>query len=191
MGGCPGTSILEHSFDSAFQRGVFTLGEAATVGIANTSCGKCYVSIVSQGSASGSTRKNRDRIIKAITTPPFAELASKHKDALSWSYGGFGSRGQAPISSPLVIKQPNMKKQYAMEEVLKWYASKDIHIDRSRVFFFDDRGDNAAFFAGTGMNSRQISCSHREKNIGYCGATVAEIDASLGVHGCGWKKEEK
>mmetsp|Transcript_17603 Transcript_17603/g.48300 ORF Transcript_17603/g.48300 Transcript_17603/m.48300 type:complete len:807 (-) Transcript_17603:133-2553(-) len=187
-GRCPNASSVHHAFDSAFGGGMLTLSEAATIGIAQTQCRACYVSVVSQGPASGTTAINRARIIQALTTPVFAEFVKKHPETLTWDYGGFGRSGQKPAHSPFIVRQPNHLKQWAVEGVLEWYASKGVVIPRSSVFFFDDRGDNALYFGGTGMNARQISCGSREAGtksyLGFCGALTREIVLKRGVFDC-------
>merc|ERR1712232_487355 len=142
---CSNSTRIEKSRDSAFGGGVLTLGAAGSLGIAQTACRECYIGIVSAGAAAGTTKLNRAKFVQAITTTPFAELLAKHQDASSWSYGGFGKGGQRRITSPLVVKQPNSKKQYAVQGILDWYASKGISIDHGRVFFFDDLHEREGF----------------------------------------------
>lgn len=193
---CDGTSPMD-SYDWAFGGGQLTLSALSTTGVANTACAACYVGVTSRGTARGKTQvdmeKNRAALLKAITTKPFAELAEKHPDALKWSAGNrgwdksFSKLGYGPgrIHSPLVVWQLDRTKQWAIEGVLQWYASKGVQIARNRVFFFDDRADNALYFNGTGMNAHQISCSSRAAgNVGHCGARPEEITLTRGVRAC-------
>jgi hypothetical protein len=172
----------------------------SSVGVAATACAKCYVAITSRGWAQGTTKQNRATLLKAITTPPFAKLAEKHPDATKWTNGarswtksqtdmaGFAKNGYGPgrIHSPLVVWQYDKLKQWAIEGVLEWYASKGILIPRERVWFFDDRADNVQYFNGTGMNGRQISCAARDGgSVGLCGARPEEIELKPGITLCG------
>lgn len=191
---CHNASAMPHHTDSAFGGGEFTLSAASAAGIENTSCGMCYVGIVSHGTARGTTEKNRAALIRQLTTPPFAALVKKHPDGLRWVDGSntwpVGRYGYGPgkIRSPFVVRHGDRKKQWAVEAVLQWYASKGIIIERSRAFFFDDRADNALNFNGTGMNARQISCGSRDAGsaslVGYCGALPEEIVLEPGIHVC-------
>merc|ERR1712048_682414 len=86
----------------------------------------------------GHDGKKSGGLLNAITTPPFAKLAAQHPDALKWSNGarswtrsqtdvtGFAKHGYGPgrIHSPLVVWQYDKLKQWAIEGVLEWYASK-------------------------------------------------------------------
>mmetsp|Transcript_108319 Transcript_108319/g.305384 ORF Transcript_108319/g.305384 Transcript_108319/m.305384 type:complete len:479 (-) Transcript_108319:156-1592(-) len=190
---CAKTRPLSDSFDAAFGGGPFTLSALAASGVASTPCGACYVGIVSQGSAKGSTQKNRKTLVQAISTEPFRELAATHHDATRWSTGSLTwpakqlGYGPGHVRSPLVVRQGNAKKQWAVEGILEWYASKGVHIARSNVWFFDDRADNVLFFNGTGMNARQISCGSRDahrRKVGFCGAKPKEIELTPGVVTC-------
>merc|ERR1712151_726002 len=183
----------------AFGGGQLTLSALSTVGVAETACGACYVGITSRGQAQGTMAKNRASLLSAITTPPFAKLAAQHPDALKWSNGarswtrsqsdvtGFAKHGYGPgrIHSPLVVWQYDKLKQWAIEGVLEWYASKGVNIAREHVFFFDDRADNVQYFNGTGMNAHQISCASRASgNVGMCGARPEEIKLTKGITVC-------
>eukprot|EP00927_Polykrikos_kofoidii_P023937 TRINITY_DN21874_c0_g1_i1.p1 TRINITY_DN21874_c0_g1~~TRINITY_DN21874_c0_g1_i1.p1 ORF type:complete len:485 (+),score=61.33 TRINITY_DN21874_c0_g1_i1:67-1455(+) len=181
---CPDTSTFPHTRDAAYGSGPFTLSAVGTMGIAKTSCGVCYVGIISHGTVRGSSHVNRALLLAVLMTPPFASFAKHHPDALTWSHGGFSRQGPRNIHSPLVIGQPERFKQWSMESILGWYASKDVHILRERVYFFDDRADNVENFEGTGANARQISCDSREKRVGFCGARSNEIALPLGVFSC-------
>eukprot|EP00928_Gymnodinium_smaydae_P027222 TRINITY_DN21110_c0_g2_i1.p1 TRINITY_DN21110_c0_g2~~TRINITY_DN21110_c0_g2_i1.p1 ORF type:complete len:424 (+),score=50.05 TRINITY_DN21110_c0_g2_i1:58-1329(+) len=190
---CPNTKIIPSAYDSAFGGGHLTLSALSTLGLRKTACGACYVGIVSHGSARGDVE--REALIEAIMTDPFEALLQNNSDARRWSMGSntwpVGRLGYGPgrIHSPLVIRQGDMQKQWALEGILEWYASKGIKIERSRVWFFDDRADNALFFRGTGMNSRQISCGSRDAGgascCGYCGARPDEIQLLPGNIDCG------
>merc|ERR1712187_292209 len=196
---CPNTTTVNNTYDWAFGGGQLTLSALSSAGVAQTACAACYVGITSRGQAQGTMAKNRAALLKAITTPPFAKLAEQHPDALTWSNGarswtksqsdvkGFAKHGYGPgrIHSPLVVWQYDKLKQWAMEGVLEWYASKGVNIARERVFFFDDRADNVQYFNGTGMNAHQISCGARASgNVGMCGARPEEIKLSPGITVC-------
>eukprot|EP00927_Polykrikos_kofoidii_P023938 TRINITY_DN21874_c0_g2_i1.p1 TRINITY_DN21874_c0_g2~~TRINITY_DN21874_c0_g2_i1.p1 ORF type:complete len:496 (+),score=63.70 TRINITY_DN21874_c0_g2_i1:61-1488(+) len=181
---CPDASTYPHTRDAAYGSGPFTLSAVGTMGIAKTSCGVCYVGIISHGTVRGSSHVNRALLLAVLMTPPFARIAKHHPDALTWSYGSFTRQGPRNVHSPLVIGQPEKLKQWSMESILGWYASKDVHILRERVFFFDDKVENVENFEGTGANARQISCDSREKRVGFCGAKLNEIALTPGVFSC-------
>eukprot|EP00928_Gymnodinium_smaydae_P007878 TRINITY_DN12817_c0_g1_i1.p1 TRINITY_DN12817_c0_g1~~TRINITY_DN12817_c0_g1_i1.p1 ORF type:complete len:482 (+),score=116.59 TRINITY_DN12817_c0_g1_i1:205-1650(+) len=191
---CENTSMVSRAFDSAFGGGSLTLSALSTLGINETACGACYVGVVSHGTARGTTDLNRRTIINALMTPSFAEVVKNNSDATRWSIGSNGwsvyrfGYGSGRIHSPFVVKHGDTKKQWGVEGILEWYASKGIQIPRNRVWFFDDRADNVLFFNGTGMNSRQISCGSRDfggaSKVGYCGARPEEIQLLPGNIAC-------
>eukprot|EP00401_Gymnodinium_catenatum_P039585 CAMPEP_0117483020 /NCGR_PEP_ID=MMETSP0784-20121206/13722_1 /TAXON_ID=39447 /ORGANISM="" /LENGTH=430 /DNA_ID=CAMNT_0005277539 /DNA_START=32 /DNA_END=1324 /DNA_ORIENTATION=- len=178
---CPGTVAVPGAWDNAFGHGTLTLSPVGAGGLAQTACGGCYVGIASYGNA-GNWREKHALAAKVLDTRPYQELAANHSDARTWTYGI-----HIPSSSPLVVYAHDRMKQWAVEGILAWYWSKGVKIQRNRVWHYDDRADNAAFFAGTGFNARQISCrsrDSRQRGVGYCGATPDEITRVPGVYSC-------
>lgn len=178
---CPNTSPVFGAWDNAYGAGTLTLSAAATAGISNTGCGGCYLGISSHGTA-GNVKEKQHLADVVLNSTLFKELAGSDPAAKKWSWGI-----HVPSASPLVVAVPDRKKQWAVEGILAWYWSKGAKIPRERVFFFDDRMDNADFFEGTNFNSRQISCDsrdQRQREVGYCGATVNELQLIPGNYNC-------
>merc|ERR1712151_1131919 len=148
-------------------------------GINSTACGSCFLGVVSYGSA-GNQYEKQVLAEKVLNTQVFQDLAEKHPEARQFTYGI-----HIPARSPLVLHAPDRRKQWAVEGILAWYWSKNITIPRDRVFFFDDRADNALYFEGTNFNAHQISCESRDRGmIGFCGATKDEFVLKSGVSAC-------
>lgn len=176
---CEGTSLVPGAIDHGFGTGTLTLSAAATAGINSTACGNCFLGVVSYGSA-GNQYEKQVLAEKVLNSQVFQDLAEKHPETRQFTYGI-----HIPALSPLVLHAPDRRKQWAVEGILAWYWSKNITIPRDRVFFFDDRADNALYFEGTNFNAHQISCQSRDRSmVGFCGATVEEFNLSPGVSDC-------
>lgn len=178
---CPANSEVEGVFDTAYGTGTFTLSQLTTKGINSTFCGKCYIGICSHGDAARKFSPERMALLtKVLHTKPMEDLRLTIFDS-PWS--------DETLRSPFVVSVPDGKKQFQVENILKWYARQEVCILKSNTYFFDDRADNVAPFAGTGMNAKQISCSTRDGDVGngavgLCGATTDEIVPRTGIELC-------
>merc|ERR1712232_600535 len=139
----------------------------------------CYLGIVSYGTA-GNDKEKQALANDVLNSKVYQELAAQHPDAKQFTRGI-----HVPAKSPLVIKAPDRRKQWAVEGILAWYWSKGVQIPRERVWHFDDRADNALYFEGTNFNAHQISCKSRDRGmVGFCGATGEEFNLTPGVFHC-------
>lgn len=171
---CPANSIQSGVYDSAYDRGDLTLSEL-TQKVAGTFCSKCHLGTISAGDANGNGSAERavlhDRLAVADSDLPS-----------EWSQPG------CSVTSPLVTSCADGQKQHAVPGIIQWYKqSMGAQIADGDVYFFDDRSDNIEPFRSLGYNARQISCATRDRggSIGYCGAELSEITATLGVTVCG------
>jgi hypothetical protein len=158
-----------------------TLSALAVEGINSTFCGSCYVGVCSAGDASNSEERAyfAERV---LPTRPQLELAKRAPKALNWSWGH-------DVESPFVLGQPDKTKQFAVEEIRRWFNDQGVCIPRTNVHFFGDRTENMEHFAQfEGFNAREISCTSRDwrhKNmIGFCGGKPEEIVQDKGIHNC-------
>merc|ERR1712232_171199 len=139
----------------------------------------CYLGIVSYGTA-GNDKEKQALANDVLNSEVYQKIAAQHPDAKQFTRGI-----HVPAKSPLVIKAPDRRKQWAVEGILAWYWSKGVQIPRERVWHFDDRADNALYFEGTNFNAHQISCKSRDRGmIGFCGATSDEFILNPGVSAC-------
>mmetsp|Transcript_16621 Transcript_16621/g.48188 ORF Transcript_16621/g.48188 Transcript_16621/m.48188 type:complete len:395 (+) Transcript_16621:84-1268(+) len=179
---CPRNTPTEF-YDEAYGGGKATLSALAGEGISKTFCNGCLLGITSAGSGSGERSSwNRyilDHIMRGEVHDAFV---ASHPDAQRWSFG-------TKVQSPYVIKQPDKKKQYAVELVRRWYGQAGVCIKPENVYFFGDRTENMMPFKEMGMNSREISCGSRDRRIGngmvgYCGGRPEEIQRMQGNFLC-------
>ena len=175
-GACPADREVSGVRDSAYGGGTLTLSALAQ-GINGTFCNDCWLGVCSAGSASGTGSDEQKFLLASVLGGP-----NRVGNATSWSSG-------IPATSPLVVCQPDGKKQDAVKSIVDWYATvAKIVIAPSDVYFFDDRADNVKPFAGTGFNAHQISCASRDASklgqVGLCGATVDEITRAKGIGSC-------
>jgi len=167
-------------FDAGYGGGNATLSALAAEGISTTFCNKCHLGITSAGHGSGEhSQWNRyllDRVMRGETQDAFQ---AAHPESKQWSY-------ISDVRSPYVLGQPNKIKQNAVEFIRRWYGApaRDVCIRSENVFFFGDRTENIQPFWTKHFNSREISCSSRDRThhrgIGYCGAAPQEIRRELG-----------
>lgn len=176
---CPGTREVKGIYDTAYARGTLVLSAFSAAGIKNTFCGQCYLGVVTAGDLSGPNSKMRAYFLKHVLVTDLQEVfARRVRNATTWSSG-------KDVSSPLVVHQQDGTKQIAVAGIVDWYKKQGPQILEDQVFFFDDRQDNVQPFAGSGFNSKQISCTSRDHRvIGLCGARPEEITSTKGVEPC-------
>ena len=157
-----------HIWDTAYGGGWLTISGAGQ-SLQQTFCDSCYLGVVSHGDASGYGSPERDYLLSnVLLSQPFSQLSASTPQAKVWSW--------KEVVSPLVLGWPDKKKQFAVQDIVQWYAQKGIAIPAAQVYFFGDRTENIPPFAGTGFNAREISCDSRDMSIGNgmvgkCGAT--------------------
>lgn len=179
---CPGNKVVQGVWDTAYGGGWLTLSQAAQT-LDQTFCNRCYLGIVSHGTASGDGSAERSYLLdNVLVSRPFSRLAAANPQATYWSASG-------EVVSPLVLGWPDGLKQNAVGGIVEWYAKLGINIPAAKVYFFGDRTENIPPFQGTGYNAREISCQSRDYSIGngivgLCGATTAEIQKFSGVKLC-------
>merc|ERR1712217_904168 len=138
--------------------------------------GRCYRGTVSAGSAGGPHSVER-RILLSMLGGVQSTLGDV------WSNSKY-------VGSLLVVSAVDQFKQHSVQNVVTWLRKhKGVQIEDHHVHFFDDHSKNVPPFKGTGFNAKQISCSsratsEREKFVGFCGGTSAEVVAERGVHPC-------
>ena len=167
---CPGNQVVQGVWDTAYGGGWLTLSQAAQT-LDQTFCNRCYLGIVSHGTASGDGSAERSYLLdNVLVSRPFSRLAASNPQATYWSASG-------EVVSPLVLGWPDGLKQNAVGGIVDWYAKLGINIPAAKVYFFGDRTENIPPFQGTGYNAREISCQSRDYSIGngivgLCGATT-------------------
>jgi len=182
---CPNNRVIDWINDPAYGWGKLTLSALAVEGIRNTFCGACYLGVCSAGTAGGSNSKEREYLVEEVLrTGPQDDLSINVPSWKIWSKG-------SDVKSPLVVSQPDKTKQFAVEDIRRWYSAQGIHIDAENVFFYGDRRENIPAFAQSGFNAREISCASRDRYlyggsrmVGYCGATADEINGARGITSC-------
>mmetsp|Transcript_57921 Transcript_57921/g.149030 ORF Transcript_57921/g.149030 Transcript_57921/m.149030 type:complete len:159 (+) Transcript_57921:746-1222(+) len=153
--------------DTAFTGGTLTLSPLGQ-NLAGTFCSSCLLGIISAGGASG---------------PPMKEIIAQALPA-SGLAGNVWS-GPNPVTSPLVIGCGNAVKAQCAKGIVDWFArEKGANIPASEVYFFDDTTGNTNGFADFGYNARQVSCPSRAGAIGFCGASLNEIQRAKGIFNC-------
>lgn len=163
---CPGNTIVSNVHDFAYGFGPLTLSQLAT-GIPQTFCGSCYLGIVSHGSASGPDEK-------AVL---LSHLVGRGEMPDDW-------HSACEPGSPLLLRCGEGVKQAAAASIVGWYGMQGVSIRNENVYMFDDKAENVEGFRGSGFNARQISCGSRDGDVGLCGAALAEIVPSDGIHLC-------
>jgi len=160
--------------DISYGGGSLLLSEFAE-NLPQTFCGSCSIGTISQGGASGQGSKERALLVQKLN-------ASGGLPTSVWN-----SNGCKVVDSPLVTLCPDGEKKTAVPQIQRWYLEKhNIRIADQQIYFFDDRKDNIHSFVGLPYNAQQISCDPRDERgaLGFCGATVAEIQRRQGVHFC-------
>eukprot|EP00928_Gymnodinium_smaydae_P045563 TRINITY_DN30363_c0_g1_i1.p1 TRINITY_DN30363_c0_g1~~TRINITY_DN30363_c0_g1_i1.p1 ORF type:complete len:549 (+),score=117.87 TRINITY_DN30363_c0_g1_i1:217-1647(+) len=188
---CPGNKVLSDVYDQAYGGGKLTLSRLAVAGLNATFCARCYLGVVSAGSASGHGSREREYFVKhVLRTGVFDDFAGRVAAATEWMYGPVYHGGK--LRSPLVLRQPDRQKQTAVKAMHSWYASQGVEIDAKDVYFFGDRTENIPAFHGSGFNAQEVSCDSRDWShggkIGYCGGSQEEVNATRGVLTCRDKK---
>jgi len=172
---CPGNEQTDLD-DHAYGGGKATLSALSAQGISTTFCNECYLGITSAGggSGAGSPWNNYilEHIMRGVVMDAFVQQVPSAK---SWSYG-------TNVNSPWVLYQGNKIKQNSVELVRRWYGRYGVSIVPSEVYFFGDRTENIEPFKNFAMNSREISCGSRDRQlyhgsgiVGFCGARPDEI----------------
>ncbi|CAJ1423887.1 unnamed protein product [Effrenium voratum] len=177
---CGGSKAFPGIADSAYGGGELVLSQLAAKGLDGTFCSKCYVGICSHGDGTGEFSKERTELLKILNTEAMQKLVLKPQNA-AWS--------DMKLLSPYVVFQPDAKKQEAVAQIIEWYASQEVCIQRENTYFFDDKDVNINPFRGTGINAHQVSCNSRDAilnwgEVGLCGATQEEIKIEKGVSVC-------
>eukprot|EP00928_Gymnodinium_smaydae_P007486 TRINITY_DN12694_c0_g1_i1.p1 TRINITY_DN12694_c0_g1~~TRINITY_DN12694_c0_g1_i1.p1 ORF type:complete len:301 (+),score=61.02 TRINITY_DN12694_c0_g1_i1:71-973(+) len=167
---CPGNKVMWGVNDWAYTNHAMSLTLSDAVQHLNqTFCAKCYIGIVSAGTASGSHSEERSILLDLLKN----DLPWSKPWADPWNPGSCKD-----ITAPLVTGCPDGHKQEAIPSVIRLYENAfGVSILKEDVFMFDDRSSNIQGFEGTGYNARQISCATRDAqgSLGLCGATVSEI----------------
>lgn len=170
-------------YDSAYSGGTATLSEMSAEGISKTFCGSCYLGIVSAGHGSGAGSTWNNYLLTNVMRNPLQDALMDANPAyrMTWSYG-------TDVHSPYVLSQGDRRKQDAAVGILAWYARHGAIILPANVYFFGDRTENIMPFQEMGFNSQEISCESRDwshgRRIGYCGATLVEIEPRQGNFLC-------
>jgi len=180
-GQCPDALEVPGVEDNAYFGGNLTVSPLLKEGLDKTFCNDCYLGLCSHGNAHGILSKERWQLLNAFLRSKVQKGLQLKPENTQWS--------DEKILGPYVVYSPDGEKQLWVDKILQWYARQEIYIARGNTFFFDDRANNVAPFAGTGLNARQISCSSRDVQIGngavgFCGATLAEIVREPGVVMC-------
>lgn len=190
---CPNNAEQKGVFDDAYQDGrpgdLTLIFSEALQGIDETFCGSCYLATLSAGGATGGGVDGKTEQ-KAL----YAQLSKMDSmGALEEKWGtGCDFKG-----SPLMTKCTDGQKQTAVPHILDYYKkTQGVEIATDEVYFFDDRVSNVAPFKGLEQkyNARQISCPTRDethnKEIGWCGAEIKELERKKGVHLCDDSSDE-
>jgi len=178
---CPDNKVLEGIKDPGYGWGDATLSQLASVGIASTFCGECYLGIVSAGGGNGENSAwNNYLLDEVMRSPPQDKFQAEHPHAKRWSYG-------TKVQSPYVLYQGNKVKQHSVEGVRQWYGRHGIEIAPGDVYFYGDRTENMQPFSQYSINSKEISCGSRDWRlyggsgiVGYCGARTEELQREEG-----------
>merc|ERR1712113_240882 len=62
-------------------------------------------------------------------------------------------------------------KVQAVKIIVDWYRSKGFRFNDEEVYYFDDKLENIKPFVDERFNARQVSCSTRDDDRGFCGGT--------------------
>jgi len=180
---CPADAIQPFIWDAAYDGGILMLSEL-TQNLAGTFCHKCFLGIITAGTASGRWSAERTRLYNKLS-------AGGKLPTSKWN----PINGCVNHGSPLVTACADGTKQTAVPGIQQWYKENNgAIIADSDVYFFDDRSSNVIPFKGFPYNARQISCDSRDHShgdaIGLCGARLSEIKQEPGVILCNGKAAE-
>lgn len=181
---CEGNREVNGVKDEGYGGGTMTLSVAGQ-SLNRTFCNDCYMGIVSAGIASGPGSKERATLVNMLND-------GQHRVKNEWD-----DTCSYPVTSPLVLSCRDGTKQITVQGIVDWYGAINVKIAAGDVHFFDDRESNIAPFEDTAFNAHQISCATRDPSpgdkynhpgtegaVGFCGASVAEIDSAKGVSLC-------
>jgi len=179
---CPNTELATNQsggriYDPGYEGGNLSWAEA-TLKLASTHCSKCYIGIVSAGSAGRKGSEMRQEILEFIPS----------KQRLGVDY--FNDGCPHPVTSPFVMSCKEGAKPVTTRDIQSWYRTRGIVIPNEKVFFYDDRLNNIESFEehDFGFNAYQISCNVRDHfhggAVGGCGMTAEEVSDTPGLHFC-------
>jgi hypothetical protein len=184
---CPGDRIYANVADPAYPptTGPFTASEFA-LRVGQSWCGRsCRLAVITAGTMpSGGKPDAEHRVIADLLSKNNGNAKMPGPEKLPWA--SFSS-GQL---APFVHSAPHLAKFKAVPTIQKYYANNaGAKIDDDAVFFFDDIAANVQPWRSTKYHAHQISCLTRardpqktsspsnNKELGLCGATLAEINA--------------
>lgn len=158
--------------------------------LADTFCGReCFVGILSAGDVSGPSSDERTLLWSMLRALPHGS-ALPGDAASAWGEASRAAAGRRH-ARPLLTSAWDRHKQRFVPSILDWYREHTgVRVAPGRVFFFDDREDNVAAFAGSEYNALQVSCGSRHtlrngEDLGLCGGAPSELEAaSYGVRVC-------
>lgn len=182
-GTCP-SDVTTRIEDKAYGGGDLTLSDLAR-NIAKTHAGQnCYLGIISHGDATSDAE--RAQIAKLLSSDGGGTGKMQKAADLTWAHA------TANKPAPFILSTPSATDKYLYVHLIqKYYESiGGSKIADKNVWFFDDIGANVVTWKNSGKayNAQQISCKSRDatqKDLGKCGATVAELGKhKLGCNLC-------